>query len=127
MRILDINDNEILNPDYSIGYVINDVFTIHHEAIAPVVEEGHYEVIAEYPNGGKDVEWVVTKPGCKAQEAWDEYEKILRYIQYTQEELDQMAAEEAARQAEIEENARLRQQIIESAALINVLLGVTEE
>ena len=127
MRILDINDNEVLNPDYTIGYVIDDIFIIHHPAVTPIPEEGYYKVVVEYPSGGKDVEWVVTKPGREAREAWDEEESILRYLLYTQEELDQMAAEEAARRAEAEENARLRQQIIESAALINALLGVTEE
>lgn len=127
MRILDINNNEVLNPDLSIGYLIPDIYIIHHESVTPIQEEGYYEVIREYPNGGKDVQWIVTKPGREAQAAWDEKEDIERYLLYTQEELDQMAAEEAARQAEIEENARLRQQVIESAALINALLGVTEE
>jgi hypothetical protein len=60
---------------------------MHHEAIKAVEEVGHYEVVAEYPNGGKDVEWIVDTPGVEAKEAWDEYEDILRYIPYTETEL----------------------------------------
>lgn len=88
MRILNIDDIEIFEPDMSKGRLINDRRLVaHHEAIEEVPEEGHYEVIAEYPNGGKDVEWVVDVPGVAAHEAWDEYEDILRYIPFTEVEL----------------------------------------
>lgn len=95
MRILDINGNEILNPDYSLGYVVEEkLFIAHHDAVEAVKEVGHYEVIAEYPEtGGKDVEWVVDIAAVEAAEAWDEYEDILRYIPYTEEELAQIEAE----------------------------------
>lgn len=128
MRILDVNGNEVLNPDYSLGYLLNEtIVSQHHEAIPAVEEVGHYEVEKEYPNGGQDLKWIIDVEGQSAVEAWDEYEDIYRYILYTQEELDKMAAEEAARKAAEEENERLRQQIAESTALINALLGVTEE
>ena len=88
MRILNIDDIEIFEPDMSKGRLINDRRLVaHHEAVEEVQEEGHYEVIAEYPNGGKDVEWVVDVPGVAAHEAWDEYEDILRYIPFTEVEL----------------------------------------
>lgn len=92
MRILDIDGNEITNPNYSLGYTKEEkLFITHHDAIEAVQEEGHYEVVAEYPEtGGKDVEWVIDVPAVKAQEAWDEYEDILRYILYTDEELAEM-------------------------------------
>lgn len=88
MRILDKNNNELFNPDYSLGYTTEEkVFIKHHDAIEPIQEVGHYETIAEYPNGGKDVAWVVDVEGVEAQDAWDEYEDILRYIRIPDEEL----------------------------------------
>lgn len=95
MRILDVNGNEILNPDYSLGYVVEEkLFIAHHDAIEAVEEVGHYEVVAEYPEtGGKDVEWIVDVEGVDAKEAWDEYEDILRYVLFTEEELAEIEAE----------------------------------
>ena len=88
MRIFDENGIEIESPDLEKGYLKNDSLLImHHEAIKAVEEVGHYDVIAEYDNGGKDVEWIVDIPGVEAKEAWDEYEDILRYIPYTETEL----------------------------------------
>lgn len=88
MRIFNENDIEILSPDLSKGYLKEDSLLImRHEAVEGVEESGHYEVVAEYPNGGKDVEWIVDVPGVEAREAWDEYEEILRYVPYTEIEL----------------------------------------
>ena len=92
MRILDVYDNEIENPDLALGYLQEDrVFVQRHGAVEPVAEQGHWETIAEYPNGGRDVEWVVDVPGVEAAEAWDEYEDVLRYVRYTAEELAERA------------------------------------
>ena len=89
MRILDQQGNELETYDNTKGYLVNDkVLIAHHEEA--VEEQGHFETIAEYPNGGKDVEWVVDKPGVEAAEAWDEYEDICRYIPYTAAELAEM-------------------------------------
>lgn len=88
MRIFDINNIELTNPDLSRGYLKEDhIFVKHHEAVEPVEEQWHYEVIAEYPNGGKDIRKVIDVVGVKAQEAWDEYEDIYRYVEYTEDEL----------------------------------------
>ena len=62
---------------------------IHHEAIRGVEELGHYEVIAEYPNGGKDVKWVVDTPGVEAQDAYDEVFTYQIYVPYTENYLTQ--------------------------------------
>lgn len=106
MRILDTNDIEITSPDLHKGkLVLEKIFVANHPAVKEVAETGHYETVAEYPNGGKDVAWVVDVPGVEAQEAWDEYEDIHRYVPYTEEELaeqnkptqeDRIAALEAA-------------------------------
>lgn len=88
MRIFDINNIELTNPDLSRGYLKEDrIFVKHHEAVEPVEEQWHYEVIVEYPNGGKDIKKVIDVVGVKAQEAWDEYEDIYRYVEYTEDEL----------------------------------------
>lgn len=88
MRIFDENDNEILKYDATKGRLKNDKrFVKHHEKVEAVQEEGHWETIAEYPNGGKDVEWVIDVLGVEAKDAWDEYEDILRYIPFTEQEL----------------------------------------
>lgn len=87
MRYLDENDLEIMEPDLSKGYGIPDKRLIrHHDVIEAVEEVFHYETIKEYPNGGKDVEKVIDVPGVPAKEAWDEYEDILRWHWYTEEE-----------------------------------------
>lgn len=88
MRVFDSDNNELDSYDINLGRLEPDrLFIKHHEAIEAVEEICHYEVIAEYPNGGKDVEMVVDVPAVEAKPAWDEYEDILRYIPYTEEEL----------------------------------------
>ena len=97
MRILDELDNE-LNPtelDFSKGYLKEQIIFIkHHDAVSAVEEQGHYEIIKEYPNGGKDAEWVIDVPKVEAKEAYDEYENIQRFIKFTQKELNSFRIEE---------------------------------
>lgn len=93
MRILDLGGMELENPDLSLGYLREEKILIaHHDAVEAVQEQWHYETIAEYPNGGKDVKKVVDVPGVEAKDAWDEYETVQRYIPYTDEELEAMNA-----------------------------------
>ena len=112
MRILDENNIELTEEQINLelGYLKPEsIISIHHEAIEETKEVGHYEVIAEYPNGGKDVTWVIDVPGTEAKEAWDEYEDIQRYVLYTKEELAARDAEKKAKEEEAKLNARLRQ------------------
>jgi hypothetical protein len=107
MRIFDEKNVEILeeNVDFDLGYLEEDkMFVQHHDAVAAVDEVYHYETIAEYPNGGKDVKKVIDVEAVEAKEAWDEYEDILRYIAYTEEEI---AEREAAEKEAAEKQARL--------------------
>lgn len=76
--------------DLEKGYLKADTLTIHHDAVEGQEEEGHYETIREYDNGGKDVEWVIDKPHIEAQEAYDETMEINVYIPYTKKELADM-------------------------------------
>ena len=88
MRIFDENDNELFEYDRAKGHLKSDkLFVKHHPQVEAVQEEGHWKTVAEYPNGGKDVEWVIDVPRVEAKDAWDEYEDILRYIPFTEREL----------------------------------------
>ena len=112
MRILDENNIELTEEQINLelGYLRPEsIISIHHEAIEETKEVGHYEVIAEYPNGGKDVAWIIDVPGTEAKEAWDEYEDIQRYVLYTEEELAARDTEKKAKEEEAMLNAQLRQ------------------
>ena len=138
MRILNLDGVEII-PDDTLGYTQEEVILIqHHDAIEAVEEQWHYEVIKEYPTGGKDLQKIIDVPGVVASEAWDETEDILRWYPYTEEELAQRAAEleaqqQAEQQAELErieeeeriqrENALLRAQV----SALNENLSFLEE
>lgn len=112
MKIIDSNGNPIETPDLTKGYLKQETQTIHHDAVAGVEEVSHYETIAEYPNGGKDVRKVVDVPGVAAQDAYDEEVEVQRYVLYTAEELaaqadakkkaEEVAAAEAKKKAELE-------------------------
>lgn len=93
MEIYNEAMERIENPDLSLGYLKPGTRTEHHEAIEGVEEKWHYETIAEYPNGGKDIAKVIDVPGVEAKAAWDEEIPIQIYIPYTQEELDRIEEE----------------------------------
>ena len=95
MKIIDDKTGlEIQNPDLTIGHLVDDTEEIIHHAVEGVEEEWHWETVAEYPNGGKDVRKIVDRPGVQAQEEWVEKVPIQKYIRYTAEEL---AAQEEER------------------------------
>ena len=127
MEIYNGNMERIENPDLSLGYLTPGKRTEHHAAVQGVTEQWHYETVAEYPNGGKDIRRVVDVPGVEAREAWDEEIAIQVYTPYTQEELDRMEAErnkpttEQLLAALEEENRQLKE------ALELLLSGATEE
>lgn len=99
MRILDVNGIEIESYDSEKGYIVSDkIFMQHHDEIPEIKEEGHYEVVREYTNGGKDLEWVVDVERQEYKAAWDEYEDICRYIEYTEKELKEFKIEKLNQQ-----------------------------
>lgn len=103
MKIIDSNGVEIASPDLTKGYLKQETQTIHYDAVEAVEEVSHYETIAEYPNGGKDVRKVVDVPGVAVQDAYDEEVEVQRYILYTADEL----AEQAAAREKAEQEAKL--------------------
>lgn len=103
MDIRDQQGNPLENYDPDKGYLKKEVKTVHHDAVEGVEEQGHWETVREYPNGGKDVNWVVDIPGVEAKEAWDEEVILYVYVPYTEEELAEL---ERKRRAEAEKKAR---------------------
>lgn len=99
MKVYNQEKTKILKDfDLTYGELKEDVLKIHHDEVEGQEEEGHYKVIAEYPNGGKDVEWVVDVPYIEHQDAYDEEEPIYVYIPYSEKKI-----------AEIDEQFKLRQ------------------
>lgn len=82
---------ELKEYDLNKGHLkLDKLFIRHHEAVEEIKEQWHYETIAEYPNGGKDVEKIIDVPYQVPQEEYDEYEDIYVYIPYTDEELEEL-------------------------------------
>lgn len=107
MKILDETGTVVENPDLTLGYLVDDTEEVTHPAVEGVEEQWHWETVTEYPNGGRDVQKIIDRPGVQAQEEWVEQVPVQRYIRYTEEEL---AAREKERQ-QAEEAARLPETI----------------
>ena len=135
MKIIDENGAAIEAPDLALGYLVDDTEPVEHPAVEGVEEVSHYETVAEYPNGGRDVRKVIDVPGVPAQAAWTEQVPIKRYIRYTAEEL--AVQEEARKKQEAkdklpetvaalqednntlkEENAMLKQCLMEMSEIV---------
>lgn len=115
MKIIDMTENEINNPDLSVGYLKPEIQIIHHDAVEAVEEVSHYETVTLsdgnpaiycYDDGrekGRDVRKVIDTPSVEAKEAQDEEVEVQRYILYTAEELAEHATarEKAERQAKL--------------------------
>lgn len=135
MKIIDENGAAIETPDLTLGYLVDETEPVDHPAVEGMEEVSHYETVAEYPNGGKDVRKVIDVPGVPAQAAWTEQMPVQRYIRYTEEEL--AAREEARKKQEAndklpemvaalqednktlkEENAMLKQCLMEMSEIV---------
>ena len=71
-------EKTILLEEYDLnkGYLKEDVLTTHYPEVKAVEEKGHYETIAEYHSGGKDVEWVVDVKGVEYRLV---YSRVLKF------------------------------------------------
>ena len=138
MKIIDETGVVVENPDLTIGYLTDSTEEITHPAVEGLEEQWHWETVTEYPNGGKDVQKIVDRPGVQAQEEWVEQVPIQKYIRYTAEEL--AAQEEERKKAEALEKlpetvAALRAALADADALnldqdyrLTLLeLGVTDD
>lgn len=77
---------ELTTYDLTKGKLLDDTITTTILAVQGQEEVGHYEVVATYPNGGQDVEWIVDQPYIEAQPQREEVEQIQVYIPFTAEE-----------------------------------------
>lgn len=59
MVIFDTNNEIVESPDLTKGEVDTVTVSVVHRWVWDTDEDGHWETVAEYPNGGRDVEWVV--------------------------------------------------------------------
>ena len=109
MKIIDETGAVVENPDLTLGYLTGSTEEVTHPAVEGVEEQWHWETVTEYPNGGKDVQKIVDRPGVQAQEEWVEQVPIRKYVRYTTEEL---AAQEAERK-KAEEREKLPETVAE--------------
>lgn len=118
--------------DLNIGVFKSSQRDIYYKWVIEQEEIGDWEVVREYPNGGKDVAWIVSTPeigewktydlltnediteyirweghGDK-NEIYEDIENIMVYHKFTQEELE-----------EIEKNKILRQERIQEKEILN--------
>lgn len=88
MIVYNKDKTEILKEyDLELGYLKKDTIIKHIDKVEAVEEQGHYETIKEYANGGKDIKWIVDVEKVDAVEEQDIEEKIQVYIPYTEIEL----------------------------------------
>ena len=113
MKIIDETGAIMENPDLTLGYLTDDTQPLEHPAQEAVAEVAHYETVAEYPSGGRDVQRVVDVPGVPARPAWTEQLPIKRYIRYTAEEL--AAQEEERKKQEAKDKLPERVDALETA------------
>ena len=113
MKIIDENGAALENPDLTLGWLRDETEAVEHPAQEGVPELSHYETVAEYPNGGKDVRKIIDREGVPAQDARTEQVPIQRYIRYTAEEL--AAKEEARKKQEAKDKLPERVDALETA------------
>ena len=91
MKIINAQGEVLTAPDLTLGYLQPERRLLcHHEAVPEQAMQFHLEEVESFPNGGKIVERIIDTPHRDAQAAWDEYEEVLVYTPYTQQELVQM-------------------------------------
>ena len=123
MKIIDDKTGlELQNPDLTQGWLHDEIEAVEHPAQEGVPELSHYETVAEYPSGGRDVRKVIDREGIPARDAWTEQVPIQRYILFTAEELAEQEAErrkQAGREA-LPDTVKALQAALEDADALNV-------
>lgn len=61
MRYVDLDGTVVESPDLAANRVEVRVARVTHRWVEESPEEGHWETVAEYPSGGRDVEWAVDR------------------------------------------------------------------
>ena len=97
-EVYDTAGNRLYEYDLTQGRLDPYEYTIHHEAVEAVAEQGHWETVVVYTDSqgaekGRDVRWVVDVAGVEARDAWDDKGINYIYIPLTQAEKDDAEAE----------------------------------
>lgn len=117
MRVFNQDKTQELTAyDLNKGRLIDDTIKRIIPAVQGQEEVGHYETVAEYPNGGKDIEWVVDQPYIEAQPEREEVEEIQIYIPFTAEE--QAQHDQARYENLVEIKIRLRYTLSQELAIL---------
>lgn len=118
--------NMVDDPDTSKGEIRYERVEVECRYVIDQEERGHYEVIREYHNGGKDVEWKVDTPEIggwryyrngaewaecpmEAPDDWphentvNTYISVARWREYTTEELAEVEKAKAAAEKELQD------------------------
>lgn len=133
MIILDESGLVVESPDLEAGRIEYHEANVRHRWVSDVEEQGHYETVAEYDNGGKDVEWVVDSEGSGHWETvYDNDEPVEHfdgfigedwphdieiqdtwsyglYVKYSEEELAQIEEERAEAERASQEQRTISQ------------------
>lgn len=150
MKIFDTEGNEITNPDIEKGELAYENLRVIHTWVIDVEERTHEKVIAEYPNGGKDVEIVIDVEERGHWETRDEEGNVVdfdgiipddmphenpvedvwgfqRYRVYTEEELAEIAKRKEEAEAAAAKAAE-REEFLEGAPerMDNAEIGMGE-
>lgn len=95
MKVYNQEKTQILE-EYNLqtGRLVEDILTVTFNEVKGIEEQGHYETIKEYENGGKDVKWVVDVAKVEYKPKRTEQEKIFVYVPYTEQELKEIKIKE---------------------------------
>lgn len=88
MEVYNQDKTQIIeNYDLTKGKLVNDTILVDIPEVQEVKEQYHYETIATYDNGGKDVKKVIDVKGVEYSPARQEKKEILIYVPFSEEEL----------------------------------------
>lgn len=123
MKIYDAAlEHELLNPDMTLGKLETvQRVTVHHEAVPASVRYDLMDdtITADCPNGLRQE---ITTP---AQDEWDEYEEVQRYVPYTDAELAEIAEKAQAEKAAAEQAAKEEEARRDAAEKLNAQVTYT--
>lgn len=110
MRIVDSQGNELTNVDYDKGTTEpHKLLIAHHDAVEP--KEAVYDtVFVSKGEKGDLYEYRLVTPAVYGEEALDEYEDVLLYTPYTEEQLAEIEKQKAE-QAKRDEEARKQAEV----------------
>lgn len=90
MEVYNEEKTQILeNYDLELGKLVNDTLEVVIPEVQGVEEKYHYETVATYENGGKDVKKVIDVEGVECQPQKTIKKDILVYVPFSENELKQ--------------------------------------